>query len=85
VRELGRTRFVTGTVTLDVDAFDVIPHQLRGEAAAQAIVDHEFGHLVGLDHVDDPGELMNADNLGRTTWGPGDLAGLSRLGRGRCG
>jgi len=85
VREFGRTRYVTGTVTLDVDAFDVIPHQLRGEAAAQAIVDHEFGHLVGLDHVDDPGELMNADNLGRTTWGPGDLAGLSRLGRGRCG
>lgn len=85
VRELGHSRFVTGSVTLDVDAFDVIPHQLRGEAFAQAIVDHEFGHLVGLDHVEDPGELMSAENTGRTSWGPGDLAGLSRLGRGRCG
>ena len=85
VESLGRAQYVTGTVTLDTDAFQRITRELGGDAAAQAIVDHEFGHLVGLDHVDDAGELMYADNIGRRDWGPGDLAGLSRLGRGRCG
>lgn len=42
---------------------------------------HELGHLVGLDHVDDDGELMYPrPGLGPATWGPGDLAGLGRLG-----
>jgi hypothetical protein len=84
VKQPGYTRYVTGSVTLDVDVFDRLPSRLGGQPRAQAIVDHEFGHLVGLDHVDDPGELMHAENNGRTSWGPGDLAGLSRLGRGRC-
>ena len=82
VESLGRARYVTGTVTLDAEAFQRITGELGGDAAAQAIIDHEFGHLVGLDHVDDAGELMYADNIGRRDWGPGDLAGLSRLGRG---
>jgi hypothetical protein len=76
--------YVTGGVTLDSEAFDEILHRLNGRSQAQAIVDHEFGHLVGLDHVKDAGELMNAQNKGRTSWGPGDKAGLSRLGRGAC-
>ena len=84
VESLGRARYVTGNVTLDAEAFQRISGELGGDAAAQAIIDHEFGHLVGLDHVDDAGELMYADNIGRRDWGPGDLAGLSRLGRGRC-
>lgn len=74
--------YVTGQVVLDADVFD----DLGGDAypAAQAIVDHEFGHLVGLDHVDDPGELMYSDNIGVTTYGPGDLKGLARLGSLPC-
>jgi hypothetical protein len=43
---------------------------------------HELGHLVGLDHVDAAGELMQA-RLDRNTpdgWGPGDLRGLWELG-----
>ena len=79
---LGRKVYVTGVVTLDSEAFDDISHRLNGRPQAQAIVDHEFGHLVGLDHVDDHGELMYSENIGRTSWGPGDKAGLSRLGRG---
>ena len=43
---------------------------------------HELGHVVGLGHVDDPCELMNADNKGRTSFGSGDLRGLGRA-RGR--
>jgi len=80
----GKTVYVTGGVTLDRESFDEMLRRPGGRAQAQAIIDHEFGHLVGLDHVKDRGELMNAENNGRTTWGPGDKAGLSRLGRGPC-
>jgi len=76
--------YVTGGVTLDSDAFADILHRPDGESEAQAIVFHEFGHLVGLAHVDDPDELMYADNVGLTDFGPGDLTGLARLGAGRC-
>ena len=61
------------------------PSQGQERANLQAIVDHEFGHLVGLDHVDDPGELMAEVNIGRTSYGPGDLEGLARLGAIPCG
>lgn len=78
----GRLRYISGIVVLDTDVFDdFAPSQ---EPYAQAIVDHEFGHLVGLDHVEDSGELMNAENVGVTSYGPGDLEGLARLGRVDC-
>lgn len=84
VRMAGRSRLTSGAVVLDIDAFEeMLDH--GEEEAAQAIVDHEFGHLVGLDHVDDPGELMYRENVGQTTWGPGDREGLERLGALRCG
>lgn len=77
--------YVTGQVVLDADVYDDLDDGDDLEyASAQAIVDHEFGHLVGLDHVDDPGELMYADNVGVTTYGPGDLEGLARLGNIPC-
>ena len=53
-------------------------------ANMQAIVDHEFGHVVGLDHVSDPGELMYQSNVGMTDYGPGDLEGMARLGSIPC-
>lgn len=84
VTQFGWARYVTGSVTLDEDSFARLRSQPDGRAKSQAIVDHEFGHLVGLAHVDDTGELMSPDNSGKLGWGPGDRAGLSRLGRGRC-
>ena len=76
--DTGRWRYVTGRVVLDRDVFATFtPAERR---FAQAIIDHEFGHLVGLAHVHDPGELMYDDNIGRTTYGPGDREGLARLG-----
>lgn len=79
----GFDQYVTGVVVLEAEHFDDLAD--RGDRAhAQAIVDHEFGHLVGLDHVDDTGELMNAENLGRTEFGIGDLEGLARLGNVTC-
>ncbi|MFC6152089.1 hypothetical protein [Nocardioides yefusunii] len=78
----GLLRYVTGKVVLDRDAYDG-PDPLEGNQR-QAIVDHELAHLVGLAHVEDRGELMNAENTGRTSFGPGDLAGLAQLGRTDC-
>ncbi|MEP6814495.1 MAG: hypothetical protein ABI873_02960 [Marmoricola sp.] len=75
----GTKYYVSGTVTLDTKAFRAIPHWEQ-----QAVVDHEFGHVVGLDHVDDTGQLMSAHGHGRTTFSHGDLTGLALLGRLPC-
>jgi hypothetical protein len=76
---------VTGTVSLDAGQFPSILQRRHGTAIAQAIVMHELGHLVGLDHVDDTHELMYPQSQGDVVdFGPGDLTGLAALGSGRC-
>ena len=45
------------------------------------VVLHELGHVMGLDHVEARGELMESSGGGVTDFGPGDLEGLRRLGR----
>ena len=50
--------FVTGTVSLDAGQFPGMLALRDGDATARAIVLHELGHLVGLAHVDDAGQLM---------------------------
>lgn len=52
--------------------------------AARGVVLHELSHVVGLDHVDDPGELMYPTTSARVDLGPGDLAGLALLGQVAC-
>lgn len=76
-------QYLTGVVVLDEDVFGAL-EETGQEDAAQAIVDHEFGHLVGLDHVEDPRQLMYAENIGVTEYGAGDLKGLALLGRAPC-
>ncbi len=77
--------YVTGTVVLDAGQFPDILARSDGQAAATGIVLHELGHLVGLAHVDDPGQLMYPETrVGVTDFAAGDLTGLARLGRGAC-
>lgn len=45
---------------------------------------HELAHVLGLDHVDDPTQLMHEENTGQFDFGDGDLAGLALLGTGAC-
>lgn len=80
----GRSKYVAGTIVLDADAFDDLQTAPNGRRQQQAIVMHEIGHLLGLDHVDDTGELMFAESVGRTDLGPGDRKGLALLGSGSC-
>jgi predicted Zn-dependent protease len=75
---------VTGIVALDTPTMRRVLQRSDGRLAARAILMHELGHVVGLAHVDDPGELMYDDNVGRTSFGPGDLRGLAALGRAPC-
>lgn len=76
--------YVTGSVVLDGPQLTELLDRRGGRTAARAIVLHELAHVVGLDHVDDPEQLMTPTATRRATFGAGDLTGLARLGRGKC-
>jgi hypothetical protein len=80
----GRRSYVTGMVVLDVDTYDRLASSKDAEAVELAVLLHELGHLLGLAHVDDRGEIMYADGVTRTSYGTGDLDGLARLGAVDC-
>jgi len=80
----GRRSYVTGMVVLDVDTYDQVATFDDADSVQLAVFLHELGHLVGLAHVDDRGEIMFADGVTRTDYGTGDLDGLARLGAGSC-
>ncbi|GAB3547343.1 hypothetical protein GCM10027404_09170 [Arthrobacter tumbae] len=75
---------VAGQVMLDAPAMTEILGYQSGRDHVRAIVIHELAHVLGLDHVDDPNQLMYEENDGRTTLADGDLAGLAKLGAGPC-
>ena len=81
----GDQRFLeSGTVLLDRDDMRALVASRAGRSIARAVIMHELAHVVGLAHVDDPTELMNASNTSLITWGPGDLEGLAIAGGGPC-
>ena len=81
----GARVFVTGAVTLDSTKLGKILKQPDGDQIVRAVVLHELGHVVGLDHVDSKSQLMyKRIQHGVTDFGAGDLTGLAALGRGGC-
>jgi hypothetical protein len=79
-----RPRYVTGIVALHAPTLRQMLTRPDGWDLARALIMHELAHVVGLDHVDDPHQLMYDDNLGLVGFGPGDLEGLAALGAGSC-
>lgn len=81
---LDQERYVGGSVSLDGPQLAQILRGPHGHEHARAVVMHELGHLVGLDHVANPAQVMVAENGVATEFGKGDLAGLAKLGSGGC-
>lgn len=80
----GQQHWVSGTVYLDGPQFREMLPAVDGHASARAVVMHELGHLVGLDHVPASDQLMYEKNIGQRAFGSGDQAGLRQLGLGPC-
>lgn len=73
-----------GRVVLDVPDLAAMLGSAGGRERARAMVVHELAHVLGLDHVDDAGELMYPVNAARIDLGPGDRAGLALVGQVAC-
>ena len=73
-----------GRLVLDGPDLTALLSRTGGYEQARAIVVHELAHVLGLDHVDDPGELMNPVTSTVTELGPGDRQGLALLGQVAC-
>ena len=73
--------YVTGEIVLDRDLDLVAPGFGPGMTRGN-LVEHEIAHVIGLDHVEDRGELMYASISSQSPdgYGPGDRAGLTELG-----
>jgi hypothetical protein len=73
--------YVTGEIVLDRDLSLVQPGFGAGMSRGN-LVQHELAHVIGLDHVDDRGEIMFASISDQSPdgYGPGDREGLRQLG-----
>jgi hypothetical protein len=78
--------YVTGIVTLDgPDLARLAASDGRAPSEVSTVLLHELGHLVGLDHVRETGEVMYPEAIsGVARYRPGDRRGLARLGAGSC-
>ncbi|GAB6897329.1 matrixin family metalloprotease [Kineosporia succinea] len=83
----GSRRYVSGVVYLNAEHLSEVATWADGQERIDAVVLHEFGHVIGLDHVDDPGELMYRTPTAQShTHGfeVGDRRGLAELSGGPC-
>jgi hypothetical protein len=75
----GRGVYVTGWIAMNADDPNPPGFDISGQQGVVLL--HELGHIIGLDHVDQMGELMEPSGGGVSDFGPGDLEGLRALGR----
>jgi hypothetical protein len=78
-----RLVYVTGQVTLDRQ--QLAPARAPDRGVVKAIILHELGHLIGLNHTADRRQVMYSEaQFNVRDYGPGDLRGLARLGTQAC-
>ncbi|WP_457972449.1 matrixin family metalloprotease [Arthrobacter sp. D1-17] len=82
--EGGPKSFVTGSLELDAPQIGVGLHRPDGSAYARAVILHELGHVMGLEHVGDPVQLMYPEIGTPDGLAAGDLNGLHALGSAPC-
>ncbi|HEY2332654.1 MAG TPA: matrixin family metalloprotease [Acidimicrobiales bacterium] len=75
--------YVTGEVVFDTDLTGVAPGFGPGATRGNLLL-HEMGHLVGLDHVTDPNQIMYPSLSAQAPngYGAGDRNGLAHVGSG---
>ena len=74
-------QYFGGIIVMDADATATPGFGYR--YAHGSVLLHELGHIMGLDHVKDPDQLMYSGrypNYGLHDFGAGDLEGLRRIG-----
>jgi Matrixin len=76
--------YVSGHVYLDTADLVSLQATTHGDITEKLVIEHELGHLVGLDHVNDPTQIMYASSQGHSGYGAGDLRGLAIEGSGSC-
>ncbi len=80
----GRLGYVSGGAVIDRDDAERILAGPEGTEQVRVVIQHELGHVLGLGHVADETQVMNAAGSAVLDWGTGDLAGLHHLGSGPC-
>lgn len=78
-------RYISGQVVLDAPQMQRILSEPAGLSRGRAVVMHELGHLMGLEHVKDSSLLMNPSTSAFVTdFADGDLRGLAAVSGQEC-